>query len=186
MLPDVGSTIVPPGLQQPVALGRVDHRDRDAVLDAAAGIRRLELGDERAAHAFGAAARGAGARAACARRGRGSNRPRRSAAARRPCGRRYPADEAHSRAAARPRRKMHDGAAPRVLDRAERASRPRCGRCSGTAAPIVRSRRTSRRASRSSIPATTRATASCGTATSRCRSGCCRAASASRGNGSPR
>ena len=36
MLPDVGSTIVPPGLQQAVALGRVDHRDRDAVLHAAA------------------------------------------------------------------------------------------------------------------------------------------------------
>ena len=36
MLPDVGSTIVPPGCSEPVAFGRVDHRDRDAVLDAAA------------------------------------------------------------------------------------------------------------------------------------------------------
>ena len=67
MLPDVGSTIVPPGFSKPVAFGRVDHRDRDAVLDAAARIRRLELGDQRAPHAFGAARRGAGERAECAR-----------------------------------------------------------------------------------------------------------------------
>ncbi len=38
-------------LQESVALGRVDHRDRDAILDTAARIRRFELGDERALHA---------------------------------------------------------------------------------------------------------------------------------------
>ena len=55
MLPDVGSTIVPPGLQQPVALGGVDHRDRDAVLHAAARVHGLDLGEQRAAQALGLA-----------------------------------------------------------------------------------------------------------------------------------
>ena len=46
MLPDVGSTIVPPGLQEAVALGGVDHGDGRTVLHAAAGVEHLELGEE--------------------------------------------------------------------------------------------------------------------------------------------
>ena len=46
MLPEVGSTIVPPGVQQPLALGLVDHGDRGAVLDAAARVEQLDLGDQ--------------------------------------------------------------------------------------------------------------------------------------------
>ena len=46
MLPDVGSTIVPPGSQQAVALGGVDHGDRDPVLHAAARVDELDLGEE--------------------------------------------------------------------------------------------------------------------------------------------
>ena len=34
------------GLDPPLALGRVDHRDPDPVLDAAAGVERLELGEQ--------------------------------------------------------------------------------------------------------------------------------------------
>jgi hypothetical protein len=35
-----------PRLQPPVALGRVDQRDRDPILDRAARVQRLELGDD--------------------------------------------------------------------------------------------------------------------------------------------
>ena len=38
------------GLQPPVALGGLDQRDRDAVLDRAARVERLELGDQPRAH----------------------------------------------------------------------------------------------------------------------------------------
>ncbi len=44
VLPLVGSTIVPPGLEQALALGGVEHGDGGAVLDAAAGIHVLDLG----------------------------------------------------------------------------------------------------------------------------------------------
>ena len=44
VLPDVASTIVVrPGSMQPVALGGLDHRDADAVLDRPAGVEGLEL-----------------------------------------------------------------------------------------------------------------------------------------------
>ena len=43
MLPAVASMIVPPGPQPAPALGLLDHGHADAVLDAAAGIERLEL-----------------------------------------------------------------------------------------------------------------------------------------------
>ena len=47
VLPLVGSTIVvSPGLMRPASLGRVDHREADAVLDAAAGVEGLELADD--------------------------------------------------------------------------------------------------------------------------------------------
>ena len=46
MLPDVGSMIVPPGLSRPVPLGRLDHRQPDAVLDRAARVEHLELGED--------------------------------------------------------------------------------------------------------------------------------------------
>ena len=53
MLPDVGSTMVPPGPQLPVALGRLDHPHADAVLHRAAGVQVLELGDHRRREAAG-------------------------------------------------------------------------------------------------------------------------------------
>ena len=40
-------------LQQPVALGRLDHRQADPVLDRAAGVQVLELGEDRAGHVAG-------------------------------------------------------------------------------------------------------------------------------------
>ena len=46
VLPEVGSMIVPPGLQAAVALRGLDHADRDAVLDRAAGVEDLELRDD--------------------------------------------------------------------------------------------------------------------------------------------
>ena len=46
VLPDVGSTIVPPGCSRPSRLGGVDHRHRRPVLDAAAGVEELELGQQ--------------------------------------------------------------------------------------------------------------------------------------------
>ena len=46
MLPEVGSTIVPPGFRSPVALGGLDHRDRRAVLDRPARVHVLDLRDE--------------------------------------------------------------------------------------------------------------------------------------------
>ena len=50
MLPLVGSMIVPPGLEQAGALGGLDHRQADPVLDRAARVEHLELGqDERLA-----------------------------------------------------------------------------------------------------------------------------------------
>jgi hypothetical protein len=45
VLPEVGSTIVPS-----VLLGRLDHREADPVLDGAAGVQVLELGEELAGH----------------------------------------------------------------------------------------------------------------------------------------
>ena len=50
MLPEVGSTIVPPGLSLPVALGRLDHREPDPVLVRAARVHELELGEDDAGH----------------------------------------------------------------------------------------------------------------------------------------
>ena len=47
MLPEVGSTIVPPGLQLPLALGGLDHRHPDPVLVRAAGVQVLELREQR-------------------------------------------------------------------------------------------------------------------------------------------
>ena len=46
MLPEVASTIVPPGSEQAARLRVVDHRERDPVLDAAAGVEPLELGED--------------------------------------------------------------------------------------------------------------------------------------------
>ena len=46
MLPDVGSMIVPPGFSMPVPLGRLDHRQPDPVLDRAARVEHLELGED--------------------------------------------------------------------------------------------------------------------------------------------
>ena len=40
------------GTQAPVALGGLDHRDPDAVLDAAGGVERLELDQHDAAKAL--------------------------------------------------------------------------------------------------------------------------------------
>ena len=51
VLPLVGSTIVAAGLERPVALGGVDHRDPDPVLDRAARVQVLELGDDLGAEA---------------------------------------------------------------------------------------------------------------------------------------
>ena len=51
MLPLVGSTMVPPGLSRPVALGGLDHAQGDAVFDRAAGVEVLDLGEHRARHA---------------------------------------------------------------------------------------------------------------------------------------
>ena len=42
--------IVPPGLQQAVALGGLDHRDRDPVLDRPAGVEVLDLGEQLRPH----------------------------------------------------------------------------------------------------------------------------------------
>ena len=44
VLPEVGSTIVPPGRSRPRALGVLDHGEADAVLHAPAGVELLELG----------------------------------------------------------------------------------------------------------------------------------------------
>ena len=46
VLPLVGSRIVAPGLQRPVLLGRLDHRDRGAVLDRPGRVVVLELGPQ--------------------------------------------------------------------------------------------------------------------------------------------
>ena len=46
MLPEVGSTIVPPGAQATVLLRRFDHRHPDAVLHGPARIQELELREE--------------------------------------------------------------------------------------------------------------------------------------------
>ena len=46
MLPLVGSMIVPPGLSRPAALGGLDHRQPDPILDRAARVQHLELGEE--------------------------------------------------------------------------------------------------------------------------------------------
>ena len=48
VLPDVGSTIVPPGLQPAVRLRRLDHGEGRPVLHAAARVEVLELGQEMA------------------------------------------------------------------------------------------------------------------------------------------
>jgi hypothetical protein len=50
VLPDVPSTIVPPGFSNPGPLGLLDHLDGHAVLDRVAGIERLELGDDGRLH----------------------------------------------------------------------------------------------------------------------------------------
>ena len=55
MFPEVGSTIVPPGFSRPSRSAASIIATATAVLDAAARIRRLELGDERALHTLGAA-----------------------------------------------------------------------------------------------------------------------------------
>jgi hypothetical protein len=51
VLPLVASTIVPPGRSVPVALGRLDHRQPDAVLHGAARAHELALGVDGRAHA---------------------------------------------------------------------------------------------------------------------------------------
>ena len=53
MLPLVPSTIVPPGCSAPDALGRVDDRDAEPVLDAGGGVVELELREHRGAGAVG-------------------------------------------------------------------------------------------------------------------------------------
>ena len=44
VFPDVGSTIVPFGLQLAGRLGGIDHADRDAILDRTARVEVLDLG----------------------------------------------------------------------------------------------------------------------------------------------
>ena len=61
-----------PGSQQALAFGRVDHRYRGTVLDAAPGFVSLELGHDLAPQLFGR--RGEVARAACCRPGREASR----------------------------------------------------------------------------------------------------------------
>ena len=46
MLPEVGSTIVPPGLSRPSRSAASTMRQADAVLDRAAGVQVLELGEQ--------------------------------------------------------------------------------------------------------------------------------------------
>ena len=46
VLPEVGSTIVPPGSSLPFVLERRDHRDADPVLDAGQRVEELELEEE--------------------------------------------------------------------------------------------------------------------------------------------
>ena len=46
MLPEVGSTIVPPGFSFPLALGLFDQLDPDPVLHRAAGADVLELRED--------------------------------------------------------------------------------------------------------------------------------------------
>ena len=69
----------PARLEQPVALGRLDHREADPVLDRAAGVEVLELGED-AARGRPARAGRAG-RSACSRPGRGSSDTRAASAA---------------------------------------------------------------------------------------------------------
>ena len=45
-MPAVASTIVPPGCRLSVALGGLDHRQADAILDRAAGVLAFELGEQ--------------------------------------------------------------------------------------------------------------------------------------------
>jgi hypothetical protein len=49
VLPEVGSTIVEPGFSSAAGFGRLDHRQRDAVLDRAAGVAALALDVDRVA-----------------------------------------------------------------------------------------------------------------------------------------
>ena len=53
MLPEVGSTIVPPGSELPLPLGRLDHRHPDPVLVRAARVQVLELREQRRLHVAG-------------------------------------------------------------------------------------------------------------------------------------
>ena len=73
VLPEVGSTIVPPGCSSPRGLGGVDHPRRDPVLHRAAGVEVLHLGEHQRARSAppraGRACRAA-APAGCCRRGR--------------------------------------------------------------------------------------------------------------------
>ena len=46
VLPEVGSTMVPPRRNRPSALGRLDHGQGGSVLDAAARVQELELGEQ--------------------------------------------------------------------------------------------------------------------------------------------
>ena len=68
----------PARLELPVALGRLDHREPDAVLHRAAGVEVLELREDPARRR--AATCGRAGRSACRRRGRGSS------GSRGPCG----------------------------------------------------------------------------------------------------
>ena len=66
VLPEVGSTMtLVPGHQAALRLGRLDHRQPDAVLDRAGGVHRLELAEDLRARPLGDALRAA--RGACAR-----------------------------------------------------------------------------------------------------------------------
>ena len=80
------------GLEQARPLGGLDHRQADPVLDRAARVEHLELGEEQRLAVRRARGRASGARcgrAACRPRGRGSSR-RSASAARIPCGRSLP------------------------------------------------------------------------------------------------
>ena len=46
MLPEVGSTMVPPRWRSPSASAAPDHADADAVFDRVAGVEHLELGEQ--------------------------------------------------------------------------------------------------------------------------------------------
>ena len=71
MLPEVGSTIVPPGAELPLTLGCLDHREADAILVRATRVEELELREQR--RLARRRRTGRAARSGSSRRGRGGS-----------------------------------------------------------------------------------------------------------------